>query len=78
MDSIFIDTSPLIYYLDGVEPYATKVEQFLLAKLDENRPLYTSTITDAEYLVHPYRDYNYIKIIAYKSFIQNILLTEEL
>lgn len=72
MNPIFLDTSPLIYYLDGFEPYATKVEQFLLAALDERVHLYTSIITDMEYFVHPYRDNNYSKIITYKSFIQNI------
>ena len=72
MSRIFLDTSPFIYYLDGFEPFASKVEKFLLSAMDTADFLYTSTITDTEYLVHPYREKSYIKIIAYKSFLQNI------
>ena len=71
MKSIFFDTSPLIYYLDGFEPYASKVEKFMLSAMDEKAFLYTSTITDTEYFVHPYREKDFVKIIGYKSFLQN-------
>jgi predicted nucleic acid-binding protein len=53
MRFVFFDTSPLIYYLDGIEPFASKVEKYLLSAMDENISLYTSTITDMEYLVYP-------------------------
>ena len=56
MSRIFLDTSPFIYYLDGFEPFASKVEKFLLSAMDNGDFLYTSTITDTEYLVHPYRE----------------------
>ncbi len=72
MNRIFLDTSPLIYYLDGFEPFASKVERYLLSAMDNGDSLYTSTITDTEYLVHPYREKSYIKIISYKSFLQDI------
>ncbi len=71
MKSIFFDTSPLIYYLDGFEPYASKVEKFMLSAMDEKAFLYTSTITDTEYFVYPYREKDFVKIIGYKSFLQN-------
>ena len=71
MKFVFFDTSPLIYYLDGIEPFASKVEKYLLSAMDENSSLYTSTITDMEYLVYPYRKNNLVKISAYKSFLAN-------
>ena len=71
MKSVFFDTSPLIYYLDGFEPFASKVEAFLLSTMDEKSLLYTSTITDTEYLVYPYREKHFVKIMGYKSFLQN-------
>ena len=48
MNSIFLDTSPLIYYLDGSEPFASKVERFLLSVMNSGKELHTSTITDTE------------------------------
>ncbi len=72
MSSVFLDTSSLIYYLDGFEPFATKVEQFLLSTLNSSTSLYTSTITDTEYFVYPYRENNFSKIIIYKSFLQDV------
>ena len=33
--------------------------------------MYTSTITDTEYFVYPYREKDFVKIIGYKSFLQN-------
>ncbi len=71
MSPIFLDTSPLIYYLDGIEPFASKVEKYLLSAMDEKCLLYTSTITDTEYFVYPYREKNFVKIMGYKAFLQN-------
>lgn len=48
MSRIFLDTSPFIYYLDGFEPFASKVEKFLLSAMDNDDFLYTSTITDSD------------------------------
>ncbi len=71
MSSIFIDTAPFIYYLDGIEPFASKVEKFLLSAMDGKDRLYTSTITDTEYFVYPYKEKNLSKIMGYKSFLQD-------
>ena len=71
MKFVFFDTSPLIYYLDGIEPFASKVENYMLSAMNEKYSLYTSTITDMEYLVYPYRVNNLVKISAYKSFLTN-------
>ncbi len=43
MSPIFLDTSPLIYYLDGIEPFASKVEKYLLSAMDEKCLLYTGS-----------------------------------
>mgnify|MGYP002627006758 FL=1 len=57
--------------MDGFEPFASKVESFLLSAMDKKHTLCTSTITDTEYFVHPYREKNMAKIIAYKTFLQD-------
>ena len=71
MKFVFFDTSPLIYYLDGIEPFASKVENYMLSAMDNKCALYTSSITDMEYLVYPYRKKNITKISTYKSFLRN-------
>ena len=71
MKFVSFDTSPLIYYLDGIEPFASKVESYLLSAMDNNYSLYTSSITDMEYLVYPYREDNLAKVSYYKSFLKN-------
>ena len=70
MKSVFFDTSPLIYYLDGSEPFASKVERFLLSAMNSGKELRTSIITDTEYFVHPYKEHNYVKIAVYRDFLR--------
>ncbi len=51
---VFIDTSPIIYYLENNAQYRDKIKGFLEECLKGHVQLVTSTITVEEYLVFPY------------------------
>lgn len=69
---IFIDTNPLIYLVGGQEPYHSKVLKFLSDCIDENAEFYTSTITDAEFLVKPLVDNNIEQVEKYKTCLKQL------
>ena len=68
-EKLFLDTAPLIYYLDVDERYAWKVKDSLSLALDNKKEISTSVITATEYLTHPYRDENLGKVAAFFAFI---------
>ena len=71
---IFIDTNPFIYLLDSKNEYTEKME-FIMDKLTENDcVLYSSPITVAEYMVHPYKENCPEKIKHFLCLILNILM----
>ena len=55
MSKIYFDTTPLIYFLDDEKPFSDKVAYFILNHQEIDDFFITSSITDAEYLVFPYR-----------------------
>lgn len=69
---IFLDTSPLLYYLDEAELYFPTMVRFWEDFCDSK--LITSAITIAEYLVHPYRNSNIKKIEQFYSFTNDMLI----
>ena len=69
---IFLDTNPIIYFLEETAPYVTKVRKFLEDAIENESEFYTSTITDAEYLVKPFNEKNDESIDAYYDFINNL------
>lgn len=72
---VFLDTNPIIYLLEDQYPYSIKVKNFLLECMRNNAELYTSTITDVEFMVKPYNENNLSDIEIYKDFLKalNIL-----
>jgi len=73
MSKIYFDTTPLIYFLDDEKPFSDKVAQFILTHQDEDDFYVTSSITDTEYLVFPYRTNDAVKIQAYDSFLNDFV-----
>lgn len=73
---IFIDTNPFIYLLDTENEY-TKQMEFIMDKLTEDDCfVFTSPVTVAEYMVHPYKENCLEKIKLFLSFIEeaNIII----
>ena len=53
---IFIDTAPLIYFLENNPQYHHKIKFFLEKRYEEKVKIMTSVITIEEYCVFPYRN----------------------
>ena len=63
---IFLDTSPIVYYLENNELYYPKMKRFW--KIYEECDYITSAVTIAEYLVYPYQQNNLKLINAFYAF----------
>ena len=70
-NKIFIDTTPLIYFLDNDVNFGEKTRLIFEETLSENATVLTSTITCTEYLVYPYRTGNQEKVKAFFEFLQD-------
>ena len=68
---IFLDTTPIIYFLDVDVNYAEKVENLFSDFLEADSQMITSTITCTEYLTYPYRTGNSEKIDAFFEFLSD-------
>ena len=68
---IFLDTTPIIYFLDIDINYAEKVEKIFAGFLETGCQMITSAITCAEYLTYPYRTGNSEKIDVFYEFLSD-------
>lgn len=66
---VFLDTAPLIYFLDEDEHFGDKTRAILEALFSKGIPVVSSTITCMEYLVYPYRTHNQQKIDVFYEFV---------
>ncbi len=66
---IFLDTTPIIYFLDADINFAEKVEQLFEEFIEKKCSMATSTITCTEYLTYPYRTRNTEKINVFFEFL---------
>ena len=69
---IFLDTNPVIYLLENQQPYSDSVLRFIVQGLDDDAEFYTSTITDAEFLVRPYRIEDFDAVKTYRDFLTKL------
>lgn len=67
---IFLDTSPIIYYLQHTEPYYLNMKLFW--KKYEDFDYITSAVTVTEYLTYPYRQNDRKLIYDFYSFVQGM------
>lgn len=51
---VFIDTAPMIYYLENSSLYMEAIKRFFTMCIEKNIQIVTSAITVEEYLVFPY------------------------
>lgn len=68
---IFLDTAPIIYFLDADINYADKVEKIFSDFLERESQMVTSTITCTEYLTYPFRMGNSEKVDAFYEFLSD-------
>ena len=66
---LFLDTAPVVYYLDDNERYADVVQNFIFASFVNGIEVLTSVITATEYLTHPYRNKDEERISTFFEFI---------
>lgn len=68
---LFLDTTPLIYFLDSDVNFGEKTKLILEEAISEGKGLVTSAITCMEYMVYPYRMRNQDKIDAFFEFTED-------
>ena len=67
---VFLDTSPIIYFLEHHNLYMKKMKDFFEMCLTYHLQVVTSTITIEEYLVFPYANGKMELIENFKRFIE--------
>ena len=68
---IFLDTSPLIYFLDENSMFKPNMDKIFYEILNQGSTLITSTITVEEFLVYPYRKEDFTAIQGFHNFIKD-------
>ena len=68
---IFLDTTPIIYFLDADINYAEKVERIFEGLIENRSSMVISTVTCTEYLTYPYKMGNTEKINAFFDFVKD-------
>lgn len=71
IDRIFLDTAPLIYFLDDDENYAEKMRQIFYGILTSGAEIITSAVTVTEYLTYPLRIGNAENINVFFEFMND-------
>ena len=69
---IFVDTNPIIYLVSEEQPYYEKVLAYLADGIRDKAEFYTSTVTDAEFLVKPFAEKDSEKIESFRNYIQRL------
>lgn len=67
---VFLDTAPIIYYLENNAQYKDLIKDFFAKCLKNNVQLVTSAITIEEYLVFPYGSGNMELVHNFKKFLE--------
>lgn len=68
---IFIDTAPIIYFLDDDVNFGRKVQRIFEEILTSGKKIESSVITCEEYLVYPYKTNNKEKINVFFEFVSD-------
>lgn len=69
---VFLDTAPLIYYLENNPVYHEYVKGFLCHCFQNGWSVITSAITVEEYCVYPYRNHDMKLIEKFQKFLQDM------
>ncbi len=68
-NKVFLDTTPIIYFLDFDVNFGNKTRYIFEEILENEKQMVTSTITCTEYLTFPYKTNNSEKIKAFFEFV---------
>ena len=71
-EKVFVDTNPLVYLVGEQEPFYSKTLKFMADHISKNSEFYTSTITDAEFLVRPLSENDTEQIYRYREFLKKL------
>ncbi len=66
---VFVDTAPIIYYLENSPLYSEPIKRFLTMCIKNDIQVVTSAITIEEYLVYPYSSGNMEFADNFKRFL---------
>lgn len=67
-NSVYLDSAPVIYYLDDIAPYNDIVQREIIDRVSSWTRFVSSTILNTEYLVYPLRTAMYEKVAAFDEF----------
>ncbi len=67
---VFVDTAPIIYYLENSALYVDSIKNFFTKCIEDNIQIVTSAITVEEYLVFPYDSGKVELADNFKRFIE--------
>lgn len=67
---VFIDTAPIIYFLENSSIYMESMKKFFTRCMKEHVQIVTSTLTIEEYLVSPYSNGKLEYVDNFKRFIE--------
>lgn len=71
-NKVFIDTAPLIYYLEQSPHYFKKIKKFLEGCCEYDTQIVTSAITVEEYCVFPFRNKKLELIKNFDKFLDDM------
>ena len=66
---VFVDTAPIIYYLENSPLYSEVIKRFFTMCIEKNIQVVTSAITVEEYLVYPYSSGKMDFVDNFKRFL---------
>lgn len=67
---VFIDTAPIIYFLENSSLYMETMRKFFTKCMEEHIQIVTSALTIEEYLVSPYSNGKLEYVDNFKKFLQ--------
>ncbi|MCA1810141.1 MAG: PIN domain-containing protein [Lentisphaerae bacterium] len=73
MKTVFLDTAPIIYLLEGAPEFSDPVLHLLSDWIDMDVCFCSSVITLMELLVHPVREKNHVLQKQYRSLLINTI-----
>lgn len=70
-NKVFLDTAPIIYFLDNDVNFGEKAKNIFEEILENKKRIVTSVITCTEYLTFPYKNNNFEKVEAFFEFVSD-------